>query len=117
GRPLYGTINPATGGATAVRRTNLANDMVRNRNVSKDQSTSLAFQLQKRFSNGLEFNAAYTYSHSLDVMSMTSDITSSNFQLGALDGTIANRNLRTSSFDRPNGALTVPLIYNGVSGT
>jgi len=128
GRPLYGTINPATGGATAVRRTNLANDMVRNRNVSKDQSTSLAFQLQKRFSNGLEFNAAYTYSHSLDVMSMTSDITSSNFQFGALDGTIANRNLRTSSFDRPNkvtisGTVNAPfgarfsLIYNGVSGT
>ena len=128
GRSLYGTINPATGGATASRRTNLANDIVKNRNVSKDQSTSLAFQLQKRFSDGLEFNAAYTYSHSLDVMSMTSDITSSNFQFGALDGTIANRNLRTSSFDRPNkvtisGTVNAPfgarfsLIYNGVSGT
>ena len=128
GRPLYGTINPATGGATVQRVTNRANDIVMNRNVSKDQSTSLAFQLQKRFSNGLEFNAAYTYSHSLDVMSMTSDITSSNFQFGALDGTIANRNLRTSSFDRPNkvsisGTVNAPfgarfsLIYNGVSGT
>src|SRR2546425_1602925 len=128
GRPLYGTINPATGGAGAQPATNRANDIIMNRNVSKDQSTSLAFQLQKRFSNGLEFNAAYTYSHSLDVMSMTSDITSSNFQFGALDGTIANRNLRTSSFDRPNkvsisGTVNAPfgarfsLIYNGVSGT
>jgi len=128
GRPLYGTINPATGGATVLRVTNRANDIVENRNVSQDQSTSLAFQLQKRFSNGVEFNAAYTYSHSLDVMSMTSDITSSNFQFGALDGTIANRNLRTSSFDRPHkvsisGTVNVPLggrfslIYNGVSGT
>ena len=128
GRPLYGTINPATGGATVQRVTNRANDIVMNRNVSKDQSTSLAFQLQKRFSDGLEFSAAYTYSHSLDVMSMTSDITSSNFQFGALDGTIANRNLRTSSFDRPNkvtisGTVNAPfgarfsLIYNGVSGT
>jgi hypothetical protein len=96
--------------------------------VSRDQSTSLAFQLQKRFSDGLEFSAAYTYSHSLDVMSMTSDITSSNFQFGALDGTIANRNLRTSAFDRPHkvslsGTVNVPfggrfsLIYNGLSGT
>jgi hypothetical protein len=108
--------------------TNRANDIVMNRNVSKDQSTSLAFQLQKRFSDGLEFNAAYTYSHALDVMSMTSDITSSNFQFGALDGTIANRNLRTSAFDRPHkvsisGTVNAPfgtrfsLIYNGLSGT
>jgi hypothetical protein len=128
GRPLYGTINPATGGATVQRVTNRANDIVMNRNVSKDQSTSLAFQLQKRFSDGLEFSAAYTYSHSLDVMSMTSDITSSNYNFAALDGTIANRNLRTSSFDRPNkvtisGTVNAPfgarfsLIYNGVSGT
>ena len=128
GRPLYGTINPASGAATVLRVTNRANDVVENRNVSRDQSTSLTFQLQRRFIGGLEFNAAYTYSHSLDVMSMTSDITSSNFQFGALDGTIANRNLRTSSFDRPHkvsisGTVNAPLggrfslIYNGVSGT
>ena len=128
GRPLYGTINPASGAAIATRVTNRANDIIENRNVSKDQSTSLAFQLQKRFSDGIEFNAAYTYSHSLDVMSMTSDITSSNFQFGALDGTIANRNLRTSTFDRPHkvsisGTVNAPfgarfsLIYNGLSGT
>src|SRR5207302_6753049 len=128
GRPLYGTINATNGRATAARATGKANDIIMNRNVSKDQSTSLALQLQKRFSHGVEFNAAYTYSHSLDVMSMTSDITSSNFQFGALDGTIANRNLRTSAFDRPHkvsisGSVNAPfgarfsLIYNGLSGT
>jgi hypothetical protein len=128
GRPLYGTINAGTGAATASRRTNLANDIIQNRNVSKDQSTSLSFQLQKRFSDGLEFSAAYTYSHALDVMSMTSDITSSNYNFGALDGAIANRNLRTSAFDRPHkisisGTVDAPfgarfsLIYNGLSGT
>jgi hypothetical protein len=128
GRPLYGTINATSGRATVARATTKANDIVMNRNVSKDQSTSLALQLQKRFSHGVEFNAAYTYSHSLDVMSMTSDITSSNFQFGALDGTIANRNLRTSAFNRPHkvsisGSVNAPfgarfsLIYNGVSGT
>ncbi len=129
GRPLYGTINPATGGASVQRvTTTRANDIIMNKNVSKDQSTSLAFQLQKRFSDGLEFSASYTYSHSLDVMSMTSDITSSNYNFAALDGTIANRNLRTSAFDRPykvsiSGTVNVPfggrfsLIYNGLSGT
>src|SRR2546430_12336403 len=60
-------------------------------------------------------------------MSMTSDITSSNFQFGALDGTIANRNLRTSAFDRPHkvslsGTVNAPfggrfsLTYTGLSG-
>ena len=129
GRPLYGTINPTTGGAAVQRiAPSRANDIILNRNVSKDQSTSLAFQLQKRFSDGIEFSAAYTYSHSLDVMSMTSDITSSNYNFGALDGTIANRNLRTSAFDRPHkvslsGTVNAPfgarvsLIYNGLSGT
>jgi hypothetical protein len=128
GRPLYGTINAANGAATATRVTNRANDIIENRNVSKDQSTSLSFQLQKRFSDGLEFSAAYTYSHALDVMSMTSDITGSNFAFGALDGTIENRNLRTSAFNRPHkvsisGTVNAPLgarfslIYNGVSGT
>ena len=128
GRPSYGTINAANGRATVARVTNRANDIVLNKNVSEDQSTSLSFQLQKRFSDGLEFNAAYTYSHSLDVMSMTSDITSSNYQFGVLDGTVANRNLRTSAFDRPHkvsisGTVNAPfgtrfsLIYNGLSGT
>ena len=128
GRPLYGTINPATGGASVQRATNRANDIIMNRNVSKDQSTSLAFQLQKRFSDGLEFLAAYTYSHSQDIMSMTSDITGSNYSFGILDGTVENRNLRTSSFDRPHkvsisGTVNAPfgarfsLIYNGISGT
>src|SRR2546429_1499284 len=129
GRPLYGTINPATGAAILQRiAPSRANDIILNRNVSKDQSTSLAFQLQKRFSDGLEFSASYTYSHSLDVMSMTSDITNSNYNFAALDGTIANRNLRTSAFDRPHkvslsGTVNVPFgwrftpIFNRLSGT
>ena len=85
-------------------------------------------QLLKRFSGGIEFNVAYTYSHALDVFSMTSDITGSNFSNAVLDGTLASRNLRTSQFDRPqkvsvSGTVNVPfdarfsLIYNGVSGT
>jgi hypothetical protein len=128
GRPLYGTINPANGRATVLRVTSAAADVIENRNISKDRSTSLTVQLLKRFSDGLEFTAAYTYSHALDVISMTSDITNSNFRFGALDGTIENRNLRTSAFDRPHkvtisGTVNAPfggrfsLIYNGVSGS
>src|SRR5207249_7798290 len=124
---LYGTINATTGRSTVSRRTGLFNDIIQNRNVSKDRSTSLTLQLQKRFSDGLEFITAYTYSHALDVMSMTSDITSSNYNFAVMDGTVANRNLRTSVFDRRHkvtvsGTVDAPfgsrfsLIYNGVSG-
>ncbi len=128
GRPLYGTINATTGRSTATRVTTLANDVIENRNVSEDRSTSLTFQLQKRLSDGIEFSAAYTYSHARDLISMTSDITGSNFSNAVLDGTIENRNLRTSEFNRPHkvtvsGSINAPLgvrfslIFNSVSGT
>jgi len=127
GRPLYGTINAATGAATATRVTGTYLDVIRNSNVSKDRSTSITGQLQKRFGNGIEFSASYTYTHSLDLISLTSDITGSNYANGVLDGTVDHRNLRTSTFDRPHkitisGTVNTPfnsrfsLTYSGISG-
>jgi hypothetical protein len=128
GRPLYGTINAATGAATATRVTGTYLDVIRNSNASGDKSTSLTVQLQKRFGEGIEFAASYTYTHVLDLRSFTSDITSSNYRFGVLDGTVGSPNLRTSSFDRPHkvtlsGTVDAPfdtrfsLTYNGLSGT
>lgn len=128
GRVMYGTPNTTTGAVPVQRFTTAAADVVENVNRNADKSTSLTLQLQKRFSDNLEFRAAYTYSHSLDLISMTSDITSSNYRFAALDGSVENRNLRTSAFDRPHkitisGTVNVPfdvrfsLVYNGVSGT
>ena len=128
GRPRFGTINPTSGLTTAARVTPRFADVIRNTNQSGDQSTSLTAQLQKRFSNGIEFAASYTYGHSLDRISMTSDITGSNYSFSVLDGTPDHRNLRTSFFDRPHkvtvsGSLNAPfdtrfsLTYNGLSGT
>ena len=64
---------------------------------------------------------------SLDLISMTSDITGSNYAFSVLDGVPSNRNLRTSTFDRPHkitvsGTVNLPyasrfsLTYNGISG-
>ena len=128
GRPLYGTINPATGAATASRVTGTYADVIRNLNTSGDHSASLAVQFQKRFSNGVEFNASYTYSHTVDFRSMTSDITSSNYRFGVLNGPVDAPTLATSSFDRPHkvtisGTVNTPfdshvsLFYTGLSGT
>ncbi len=128
GRPVYGTINAGTGAATATRVTGTYLDVIRNSNASGDRSTSLTVQLQKRFGQGIEFAASYTYTHVLDIRSFTSDITSSNYRFGVLDGTVASPNLRTSFFDRPHkvtmsGTVDAPfdsrfsLTYNGLSGT
>ena len=131
GRPLYvqpTAFNPATGAVTLVRPTARVGQAIENVNKSADRATEFTVQLQKTFSNGLEFNAAYTYSHVLDLFSYTSDITGSNFAFGELDGTIANRNLTTSLYDRPHkislsGTVNAPfdtrfsLIYLGISGT
>jgi hypothetical protein len=103
-------------------------DVIRNSNASGDKATSFTVQLQKRFGAGIEFAASYTYTHVLDLRSFTSDITSSNYRFGVLDGTVASPNLRTSSFDRPHkvtlsGTVDAPfdtrfsLTYNGLSGT
>jgi hypothetical protein len=128
GRPLYGTINPATGAATASRVTATYADVIRNFNTSGDHDASLTVQLQKRFGNGVEFNASYTYSHSVDFRSMTSDITSSNYRFGVLNGPVNAPTLATSFFDRPHkvtisGSANTPfgtrvsLFYTGISGT
>ena len=128
GRPLYGTINPATGAATASRVTATYADVIRNLNTSGDHSASLTVQAQKRFSNGIEFSAAYTYSHTVDFRSMGSDITNSNYRFGVLNGPVDAPTLATSFFDRPHkvtvsGTVDTPfdtrfsLFYTGISGT
>jgi hypothetical protein len=131
GRSLYvqpTAFNAGTGAVSAQRLTPAVGQAIENVNKSADRATQLSLQLQKRFDNGIEFDAAYTYSHVLDLFSYTSDISGSNFAFGALDGTIANRNLRTSVYDRPNkvsisGTVNAPfdvrfsLIYTGISGT
>jgi len=121
-------FNAGTGAVSAVRLTTRMGQTIENVNKNADRATQLTFQIQKSFSNGIEFNAAYTYSHVLDLFSFTSDISGSNYVFGALDGTIANRNLRTSVYDRPHkislsGTVNVPfdahfsLIYAGISGS
>jgi len=133
GRPLYGAIAAGTGtagsaSATPTRLTSSFRDVLRHENRSADRSFSVTGQLQKRFSDGVEFDVGYTYSHTEDLFSLTSSIASSNYRFTTLDGTIADRNLRTSAFDIPHkitasGTLDVKwgvqlsLIYVGQSGS
>jgi hypothetical protein len=114
GRPLYGTLNAATGATTPSRVTSAVRDVIQHRNESADRSVSFTGQLQKRFSGRYEFNVGYTYSQTKDLFSLTSSIASSNFRFTSVDGTLEQRNLRLSAFDIPHkltlsGTVAAPL--------
>ena len=70
GRAMYGTIDPATGEATPLADGPTSCDAVFEiRNGSGDRAYSVTAQLQKRFANGTELSAAYTYTDAKDRMS------------------------------------------------
>jgi carboxypeptidase family protein len=128
GRPLYGTVNPATGVFTPSRLTTSFNDVLRHTNRSGDYSYSFTGQIQKRFSNGVQFNVAYTYGRSYDLISLGSSIASSNYRFTTLDGPITARNLAPSVFDIPHKitasgtvnlkyGIALSAVYIGQSGS
>lgn len=127
GRPLYGTINAATGRATPTRINAGFGQVIEHKNDHRDRSFFVTGQLQKAVGR-VSFSAGYTYSHTEDVISLTSSIASSNLNFAPLDGSVANRNLRTSAFDTPHkitvsGTANLPgdvifsLVYLGFSGS
>jgi carboxypeptidase family protein/TonB-dependent receptor-like protein len=127
GRPLYGSIDPATGTTTPARRTAAFGQVVRVSNRSGDRAFSIAVQLQKRVGR-LDLNAFYTFSHALDLMSLVNFASAPNLQNTPLDGTFDDRRRRTSFFDTPHrvsvfgtvnlpGRTTVSIEYAGASGT
>ncbi|MGE0442690.1 MAG: TonB-dependent receptor [Gemmatimonadales bacterium] len=126
GRAVYGTLS-SSGSSTPSRRDAGFRTAVSHENRSKDKSFSVTGQLQKRFSDGVGFSVAYTYSQAKDLYSLTSSIATSNLNFTALDGTLADRNLAVSGFDVPHtikitGSVNLPLdigaslIYTGRSG-
>ena len=125
-RPLYGNVDTLV--VTAQRRTSAFGPVLVHYNRGNEYSYSGTFQLQKRFSDGYEFSAGYTYGHAYDMFSQTSSIAFSNYGFATLDGTLGDRALTKSAFDRPHkvtlsGTVALPyrvdfsLIYIGVSGT
>jgi len=127
GRRLYGTLSGTSSGSTPRRATTAARDVIRQFNSNRDYAYSLTAQFIKRFSNSMEFTAGYTFAHSYDLISSTSDISNSNLNFSTLDGTFANRNLRPSFYDIPHsvrfsGTFDLPagvrfaLFYTGTSG-
>ncbi|HET7025905.1 MAG TPA: carboxypeptidase regulatory-like domain-containing protein [Gemmatimonadales bacterium] len=124
GRVTYGTFSGTS--VTPSKVTSSFANIIMQTNKSKDYSYSGSLQLAKNAGN-MSFTAGYTYSRAYDLISQTSSIAFSNYGYATLDGTLENRNVTTSFFDRPNKitfsgtyhfphALDLSLIYIGVSG-
>jgi hypothetical protein len=127
GRTLYGTIDDSTGRATPSRVTEAMSRVVQLRNGSGDRSYSVTAQLEKHFSDGTEVSAAYTYTDAKDRMSMVADRGGPNISSTPVDGTLEERALRTSIWERPHkvtlvGTTDLPFgfrlgfTYIGMSG-
>lgn len=132
GRIMYGTIGPSsTSGAiptvTPAKVSTAFGPILRNSSRSGDRSFTLTLQGQKRWSNAVEFGAAYTYTHAEDRMSLRDAQTVSNYGFVPLDGSLADRSLATSVFATPHkvtisGTVGLPrgfalsLVYLGLSG-
>jgi hypothetical protein len=126
GRQLYATPNAAGTGLTRLKVTSALGQVIHHINKSADRATMFTAQLQKAFSS-VSFSAAYTWSNAKDLMTLTSSVASSNLRFTALDGTLADRNLRPSGFDVRNkisisGSANLPygiqssLIFTARSG-
>jgi outer membrane receptor protein involved in Fe transport len=126
GRQLYAVPNAAGNALTRSTRAGGVLAVVHHSNRSADRSTLVTAQLQKSFDR-VAFSAGYTYSNTKDLQTLYSSIATSNLRNSGLDGTLENRNLRTSGFDVPHkislsGTANVPfglqvsLVYTARAG-
>lgn len=126
-RLLYGAIS-AAGLATPARRDPAFGQVVRASNRSGDHTLSVAFQLRKQFADRAELSALYARTRARDRMSLTNPLARANLETTPLDGTLDDRQWRTSFFEIPHrvelsAAVRLPLrvrlslLYAGASGT
>jgi outer membrane receptor protein involved in Fe transport len=126
-RPMYGAID-ALGVPAPSRRSTDFGPVIQVRNASGNQAISITAQLQKRFANGTEIGASYTYGRSRDRFSPSTDNTDNDIGSTALDGTLEQRRLATSLWEVPHRVsllatadlplkLRFSLFYEGLSGT
>lgn len=128
GRPVYG--DSSVGAPVPIKAVGGSNfnQVIVHTNKNKDYAYSGTFQVAKNFSDNIEFSVGYTRSRAYDLLSQTSSIAASNLGFATLDGTLDDRNVRPSAFDRPNKVtisgtyhfpnnVSLGLIYVGISGT
>src|SRR5215471_12563774 len=120
GRALYGSFARSTPTTFAVDTQRVdpvnLNQAVKVFNKNGAYAYSATISLTKSFARIVDVSVAYTYSRSEDRMSFTSSQAFSNFQFAPIDGSIQDRNVRASAFDRPHkvsvsGVARLPLGF------
>jgi outer membrane receptor protein involved in Fe transport len=131
GRAIYGTYTGSTPTKFTVTPSRIDTKTVTqavevyNKNGGKVYSGT--FQLQKAIGRRYGVSVAYSYTRAFDRMSLTSSQALSNFRFEPVDGSLENRNVTPSDFDRPHkftvtGTAALPygfglaLSYVGQSG-
>ncbi|MGH7588728.1 MAG: TonB-dependent receptor [Gemmatimonadota bacterium] len=135
GRPLYGSIDPASGIATPRRPSPDFGAVIEQTNRSGDNGFSVTAQVQKRFGGCLGLNASYTWSRTRTLLSLSGlgldftglGVAAEQLASTPLDGTLERQNLRPPLSNIPHsvrlsGTLDLPygvnlaLVYDGASG-
>jgi hypothetical protein len=133
GRPVFGThtLGVVSGANTNIASPNRISDnlaaVVELTNSDQDRSWSITTQAQKRYANGLDLNASYTYMDAQDVSGLTSSIATSNIGFNPVTGSPNSPILSTSDYETKHkfvlsGAydvaswLTLSAFYIGASG-
>jgi hypothetical protein len=125
-RLLYGTVD-SLGAGTPSRRSANFGPVIQVRNARGNQAISITAQLQKRFANGTEIGASYTYGRSRDRLSASADDTEGDVDFTSLDGSLGHRRITTSLWDVPHRVtllattnlplgFRMSLFYEGRSG-
>lgn len=129
-RPLYGTVSGTVNSVTVspARRNPAFRQVIRVSNRSGGHAVSLSAELRKQFGDRAEARMLYAYARAWDRMSLVNLAARANLELTPIDGTLDDRRLRTSFFERPhrvllNATVRLPyrmrlsLLYAGASGT
>jgi outer membrane receptor protein involved in Fe transport len=127
-RLMYGVVDEVTGLGVPTRVDDRFGQVIEVRNARGDRAYSLTAQLQRRFANGTEFGASYTYSQSRDRLSANADNTDGDVDITAVDGSLDHRHLATALWNVPHritflATANLPfhfrgaLFYEGLSGT
>jgi len=122
-RPLYGTVR-----GTIARRDSIFGQVIQVSNRNGDYGVSLSVQLRKQFGDRGEASVLYAHARAWDRMSLVNYPARANLEQTPLDGTLEDRRLRTSFFERPHRVLltaavrlpyrvSLSLLYAGASGT
>lgn len=136
GREVYGTHNPGplapgANNSTLARPNRInadaADAIVELGNSDRDRSWSTTLQLQKRYADGIDLNASYTYARAEDVSGLTSSIATSNIGFNPVKGSPNEPELATSDYETRHKLVlsgsfdigryvTASLFYVGHSG-